>query len=60
MDRYDKVEIEKFIISAADDKYRDFNSKLTKTAYLLNGVRVPWLLYTDPTQRDIAGESMPS
>ncbi len=31
MDRYDKVEIEKFIISAADEKYRDFNSKLTKT-----------------------------
>ena len=43
MDRYDKVEIEKFIISAADDKYRDFNSKLTKTAYLLNGVRIPIL-----------------
>lgn len=43
MDRYDKNEIEKFIKDAADEKYRDFHSKLTKSAYQLNGVRIPIL-----------------
>ena len=40
---YDKKEIMDFISSSADSDYRDFHSRLTKTKYTLNGVRVPLL-----------------
>lgn len=43
MTGYDKDEIMDFILSNADSEYRDFHSRLTRTNYKLNGVRVPIL-----------------
>ncbi|MDE7079040.1 MAG: DNA alkylation repair protein, partial [Clostridia bacterium] len=40
---YIKEEVEKFLKDNADEKYRDFHSRLTRSNYPINGVRVPIL-----------------
>ncbi|MDE5991400.1 MAG: DNA alkylation repair protein [Clostridia bacterium] len=40
---YTKEEVEKFLKDNADEKYRDFHSRLTRSNYPINGVRVPIL-----------------
>lgn len=40
---YSKEEVSRFIQENSDEKYKEFHSRLTKTAYKINGVRVPVL-----------------
>ena len=43
MSRYEEKEFEEFIKQNSDEKYRDFHSRLTRTCYPLNGIRLPVL-----------------
>ena len=43
MQSYDLKEFEEFIKSNSEEKYRSFHSRLTRSKYTINGIRVPIL-----------------
>ena len=43
MEIYDVKEFEEFLKANSEDKYRDFHSKLTRSNYPINGIRIPIL-----------------